>query len=116
MQTSTDDEIIRELRQLVRLHQVCWSVSPENLVTDVATSRRVQVGFEIELGGIHVRPLHSPSPGCDECREVWRDLEQIARYILPEELRPSRYEISAFAPRIQCGDTTPAPSICSVTD
>jgi hypothetical protein len=94
------EEAPDELKDLVRKHQVCWMVWPENLVLDAAKAKKVQIGFALDLLGTHDHPSHNPFPGCDECLKVWRDLKHIARWILPKEIRPSLYEIGPFRPAI----------------
>jgi hypothetical protein len=91
------NEIVNEidsLKKLVIKHKVCWELWPEYYVD--AKGRKIQVGFELDLVGIHYQPDHLPSPGCDECEKVYEALRQIALWIMPHERRPSRYDIQIF--------------------
>ena len=36
------------------------------------------------------------TPGCERCVHTYRDLRQIAQWIMPAEERPSVYEIRSF--------------------
>jgi len=83
-----------ELRHLVRKHRVCWEVWPEAHLQ--GGDRRVIVGYDVELYGTHDRPAHPPAPGCVECRTVHRALTRIARYALPRDHRPTRYDVDVF--------------------
>jgi hypothetical protein len=85
------------LRELVQRHRVCWESWPEYLM--VKREKR-QIGFSLELSGTHERGVEHPSPGCQHCRAVYAALQTIAVYILPRELRPSRYEIESYQPAI----------------
>jgi hypothetical protein len=64
------------LKELVRKHKVCWESWPEFYLD--AKGQRIQIGFELDLVGIHDHPAHLPAPGCDECVNVYEDLRQIA--------------------------------------
>lgn len=81
------------LRDLVRLHQICYEVWPEYWPD---RRGKVQVGFDLQLYGTHERKDEHPSPGCPACERVFEDLRQIAEWILPKDLRPSHYEILPF--------------------
>ena len=83
-----------DLKRLVERHQVCWEVWPEETLN--REGHRVQIGFELDLLGTHDHPVDPPTPGCDQCVEVYRDLRRIAQWILPGERRESDYEIGAF--------------------
>jgi len=92
-QPATGQETLEELKALVRLHQVCWEVFPEQIpiVEDIPR----KIGFDLLLYGTH-EPDDHPVPGCEKCQAIFKDLRKIAKWILPKEERPSRYEIEIF--------------------
>jgi len=59
------------------------------------------VGYELVLSGLHARGSHPPRPGCHLCKDVYKDLRRIAQWILPNEHRPSFYEIEPHRPAIR---------------
>jgi hypothetical protein len=77
------------LRKLAARHGARYEVLPETQVID---DRRVRVGFDLQLYGLHEHPK-AAMPGCAECSKVYAALCEIAEWILPKEQRPSRYEI-----------------------
>lgn len=85
------------LRELVQRYRVCWESWPELLMLK---REKRQIGFSLELSGTHERGVEHPSPGCRHCRAVYAALQTIAVYILPRELRPTRYEIEPYEPAI----------------
>ncbi len=89
----TKEETIIQLRELVRRHQVCYEVWPENLVSN---GQIVKVGFALELEGTHEHPDSEVLPGCRHCQEVFNDLRRIAEWIMPAEGRPTTYEVQPF--------------------
>jgi hypothetical protein len=92
----TNDAPMEQLRAIARKHQVCYEVWPER---SVAEGRKIQIGFELQLCGTnsHVAAKgKQPVPGCEYCQSTYEDLKQIAEWILPQDERPSRYEIGAF--------------------
>ncbi len=87
------------LQELVRRHQVCWEVWPEETMVD---GRRRQIGFELELSGTHPPEVNNASPGCDHCRNVFSALLDVAEYILPSRSdRPSEYIIGGYEPSVR---------------
>ncbi len=84
---------IDEMRQLVERYRVCWEVWPESICAD---GKRRQTGFQLELYGTHDAMTEHPLPGCPACQRLYAALRTIAEWILPEEKRPSTYEIGAF--------------------
>lgn len=82
-----------ELQELVQRHRVCWEVVPEQV--PVQGERPLAVGYDLMLYGTH-DPGDHPVPGCEKCKEIYRDLRGIARRIIPVEERPSRYEIAVY--------------------
>lgn len=92
-----NDAPMERLREIARRHQVCYEVWPERSVLE---ERKIQIGFELQLCGANTHtsedgPDH-PVPGCAHCFSTYGELRQIAEWILPQEERPSRYEIGAF--------------------
>jgi hypothetical protein len=90
-------QFAERLLEIGRRHQVCYEVWPE---WSIAEERQIQIGFELQLCGANTHtskdgPNH-PVPGCVHCFSTYGELRQIAEWILPQEERPSRYEIGAF--------------------
>jgi len=81
------------LKTLVKAHQVCWEVLPEQI--PVVEARPRQVGFNLLLYGTH-KPEDHPLPGCEHCQIIYQDLRKIASWIIPKEHHISRYEIGIF--------------------
>lgn len=52
----------------------------------------------ISVGALGIRQCEGEplTPGCQYCYETFKDLRKIAEWIMPQERRPSRYEISIF--------------------
>jgi hypothetical protein len=86
-------QTLEELRMFVQSHRVCWEVLPERI--PVKDEEPLKVGFDLMLYGTHEVGVH-PTPGCEKCAEIYRDLRKIANWIIPKEERPSRYEISIY--------------------
>lgn len=91
-------ELIDKLKELVIQHQVCYEFFPDE---EIVRDRIQKIGFNLELYGVHYHPAHTPYPGCDECVKVYRDLREIAEWILPKEERKSWYEIEFFHGKIE---------------
>lgn len=87
-----------DLRQLAEKYKIRWSVYPE--WGPDAKWQQQKVGFVIELVGTHFQPQHPPTPGCNECKEVYEALHRIADEITPKGERPSRSEIERFDGRL----------------
>ena len=81
-----------DLKEWVREHKVCWELLP---YFEYNQSKKIQVGFELDLYAQHL-PEVKADPGCMECQELFKKLQQIARLALPTEFRPTRYEIGPF--------------------
>lgn len=93
--TASDaEEALPHLKDVVRLHRVCWEVLPEQL--PVKGDRPLQVGFAVQLYGAHPHDTDRPMPGCEQCAAIYRHLREIAEWIMPKVERPSRYEIEIF--------------------
>lgn len=86
-------DTLETLQTLVKAHQVCWEVLPEQI--PVVEDRPRQVGFDLMLYGTHA-PEDHPFPGCEKCQIIYKDLRKIAKWILPKDKRTSRYEIEIF--------------------
>ncbi|GJL53063.1 MAG: hypothetical protein NPIRA02_01950 [Nitrospirales bacterium] len=89
----TFQETVEELRMVVQDHRVCWEVLPEQI--PVKDEAPLKVGFDLMLYGTHAVGEHH-TPGCEKCKQIYRDLRKIANWVIPEEERPSRYEISIY--------------------
>jgi len=77
----------------VKRFRVCWEVWPEYLV--VCGERR-HVGFELVLCGTHEPGTTTIMPGCLHCHRVFEALQEIAIWIQPQEIRPSKYRIGPY--------------------
>ena len=89
-----DQSLVTRLKEMAHIHQVCYEVAPE---WSISEGRKVQIGFELDLCGIssNEKCLH-PVAGCPYCYRAYDEIREIAEWILPDEERPSRYEIQAF--------------------
>ncbi len=94
MPASDTDKTLERLKNLARLHRVCWEVLPEQLV--VGGGELLQIGFNLMLYGAHDHDTDRPPPGCEQCKVIYRDLREIAEWIVPKVERPSRYEIEVY--------------------
>lgn len=90
-------ESINRLSKLVIQHQVCWQVFPAE---ELFKGKIQKVGFNLEIYGTHYHPVHTPYPGCDQCVKVYKDLREIAEWIIPKEERKSWYEVEFFRGKI----------------
>ncbi len=93
----TADRQEAHLRELAARHRVRYEVHPE---TQVVEHQLARVGFDLQLYGLHEHPEHV-MPGCPECTKAYAALREIAQWILPTELRPSRYEIEGYHPELR---------------
>ncbi|HKZ78259.1 MAG TPA: hypothetical protein VJ124_08035 [Pyrinomonadaceae bacterium] len=92
----SNDAPMERLRDIARNHQVCYEVWPER---SVEHGSKIQIGFELQLCGTnsHVAAKgEQPVPGCEYCQSTYEDLREVAEWILPQDERPSRYEIGGF--------------------
>lgn len=80
------------LKDIVRRHRIVYEVWPE---LSYMTGHQVQVGFELELYGVHEHP-EGAVPGCPECQRTFRDLRRLAGAIMPAEGRPTDYKLQPF--------------------
>jgi hypothetical protein len=83
---------------VVQDHWMCWEVLPEK--TPVKDEAPLKVGFDLMLYGTHQEGEHPP-PVCERCQQIYRDLRNIANWIIPKEERHSRYEISIYESAIR---------------
>lgn len=89
------EETAGELAALVRAHDVAYEVTTEQRASN-AHRPLAHVGYRLRLVG---SPLdnHGPiAPGCPRCQETFRALVRIANAVLPDEQRPTRYELGPF--------------------
>ena len=91
MESNEDKE--RNISELVERYRVCWEVWPD--YTFVRGEKRL-TGFSLELSGTHEPGVEHYEPGCEHCVPVYKALQAIASHIIPQESRPSRYEVSIF--------------------
>ena len=82
------------LAALVRKHKVVYEIYPQK---SYVTGHEVNIGYDVELLGMHAGGTHGVWPGCPRCTEVWEDLRRIGEAVIPEDIhRVSRYEIMPF--------------------
>lgn len=66
--------------ELIKRFQVRWDVWPEYIFLD---HEKRQIGFQLELAGMHEDGSENPEPGSRKCRETYQALVQIAKDVLP---------------------------------
>ena len=91
------DNTIARLKQLANQYRVCWEVWPESLYDD---HEQHKIGFDLEIIGTHPTQAEYAVPGCELCHEVYHALRGIAAFVLPDEDRPTRYEVEPFEPKL----------------
>jgi hypothetical protein len=93
---------LARIKRFVQQFAVCWEAHPEQAVVTALDPKeqapRVKkelrkIGFALELYGTPDSGAENVSPGSSRCRKVQSALEEIARWILPRELRRCMYEI-----------------------
>jgi hypothetical protein len=87
-------EELERLKGIVRQRRVVWEVWPVTFV--LRGGGTMKVGYELLLSGAHEHGWERPNPGCDKCRAIFRDLQEVARWIIPKVERASQYEIEVF--------------------
>jgi len=81
-----------EITKWITEHKVCWELFPYFILVGDQT---VEVGFELYLYAQHADSVRA-DPGCNECRKLYDRLQELAVLTLPQEHRPTRYEIEPF--------------------
>jgi hypothetical protein len=93
MVTQDSEARVERLRSLVEAHTVYYEARPEEQLVD---GKIVKVGFELQLYATHDHGETRLTPGCERCVQTFEDLRAIAEWIMPQEERPSRYEIEPY--------------------
>jgi hypothetical protein len=78
------------LRELVRVHEICWETRPEYVAGDDAPQ---PVGYVVEISATHAEPHASPLAGCPLCRERLAAIEEVIAFVLPRDRRDSIYDV-----------------------
>lgn len=81
------------LKDLVQRFRVCWEALPDYYYVK---GQRRQIGFVLELSGMHEPGIEHPQPGCKLCHPVRRALEAIAHAIIPKDRRDSDHDIAPY--------------------
>ena len=76
-------QTLEELQMIIQDHRVCWEVLPEQI--PVKNDAPLKVGFNLMLYGTHEVGVH-PTPGCEKCAQIYRDLRKIAIRVIPKEV------------------------------
>lgn len=84
---------MEELQGLVQQHRVCYEVWPEWLMVE---DKKVQIGFEIELCGVHECDGNHDSPACQLCYQTFDDLKRVAEWLVAESGTTARCEILPY--------------------
>lgn len=66
--------------ELIKRFHVLWDVWPEYIFLE---HEKRQIGFQLELSGMHEDGPGHPEPGCAKCHETYQALVQIAKDVLP---------------------------------
>jgi hypothetical protein len=82
------------IEELIQRHQVCWEVWP--LVDYDAAGTRTQVGFEVDLFGVHAGEAPQPSAEAAENVAVYEALARIAQRVLPDGLADIDCSVEAY--------------------
>lgn len=83
-----------DLRGIVQRHRVFFEVVPAREVTEQGIR---PVGYDLRVYGTHEGGSRGAAPGCERCLEVWRDLRELGRGVIPSDRgRTSRYGIRPF--------------------
>jgi len=100
---------LSHLRDLVKEHGVAFEFHP---AFSMATGKRVQVGYDVELYGAHDGehgPHREPQAGCDRCAEVWERLREIVAEIVTAEGGDSIYRVDPFRPGLTLANKRKGP-------
>lgn len=84
-------------KELISNFHVCWDVGPEYIY--IKHEKR-QIGFVLELSGAHENGSENPEPGCENCREVYQALVQIAQEVLPRGDEDCTHQFEPYDPSI----------------
>ena len=82
-------DTLQELRAVAKRRRVHFDIRPDFTYRD---HRPTAVGFEVRVWGVHEKGSHA-LPGCERCRPILEELEQVARWALPPEEPPTRLEV-----------------------
>jgi hypothetical protein len=80
---------VQELRALAKNRHAYFEIRPEIVFR---SHQPMAVGFEVRVWGIHDKGAHA-MPGCEKCRPILRELEQIVRWALPLEESLTRVDV-----------------------
>ena len=86
------------VREAIEKHRVCYERWNE---FEMVNGVRTHTGYCLRLCGINRHEDGSsggghPVPGCVICRDTYDDLRRVAEWILPKDVRKSRYKIEPF--------------------
>ncbi len=84
---------ISTLKEKVRMFRVVYEVTSAVRIVD---GERRAIGFDITLCGTHPKPKNHVLPGCSHYQKIYQALQEIAKAVLPEPGRISRYVIRGF--------------------
>ncbi len=101
MPESSRQEMLQKLRDLVQRHTVVYEVLTHEEIVRVMSegqpaSKRVKVGFDLDLYGTHDHGHTRLAPSCEHCLETFRDLQQIAEWVTSPAEPSCVSEIEAF--------------------
>jgi hypothetical protein len=96
LETTLDSEIL--VRESIEKHRVCYERWNE---FEMVSGIRTHTGYGLRLCGINRHDGDAsggrhPVPGCAICRNTYEDLRRVAEWILPKDVRKSRYKIEPF--------------------
>jgi hypothetical protein len=85
------------VRNAIEIHRVCYERWNE---FEMVNGVRTHTGYSLRLCGINRHDGDGsgghPVPGCPICRDTYDDLRRVAGWILPKDVRKSRYKIEPF--------------------
>lgn len=89
------EELVREA---IEKHRVCYERWNE---FEMVNGVRTHTGYCLRLCGVNRHEDGGssgghPVPGCAICRDTYDELRRIAKWILPKDVRKSRYKIEPF--------------------
>lgn len=87
------DGVQESLRELVQRFQICFEVLADNYFVNHEIR---QIGYTLELTGTHEKGVEHPLPGCRHCHNVRMALHEIAKWIVPKEIRDTDYDIVPY--------------------